>query len=127
MAFTQPMALPQVSACLGVLTQPVALSQPTALTLLFQPMASMRPVALPGAQLHQPVTLTQSAASSMPAVGCDPWGQPSAEIGVTGQHPHAPAMVGVPVGEGMQPVPMKIAEKIWAWEFVDMVDLLPEQ
>jgi len=33
----------------------------------------------------------------------------------------------VPVGEGMQPVPLKIAEKIWAWEFVDMVDLLPEQ
>ena len=34
---------------------------------------------------------------------------------------------GVPLGEGLQPVPLKVAERIWAWDFIDMADLLPEQ
>ena len=34
---------------------------------------------------------------------------------------------GVYVGEGCQPVPGKLAEKIWSWEYVEMAELLPEQ
>ena len=33
---------------------------------------------------------------------------------------------GVSIGEGLAPVPWKMAEKIWRWEFVEMGDLLPE-
>ncbi len=33
---------------------------------------------------------------------------------------------GVFVGEGRMPVPRKVEEKIWKWEFVDMNELLPE-
>ena len=33
---------------------------------------------------------------------------------------------GVYVGEALPPVPQKLAEKIRAWEFVDMAELLPE-
>ena len=33
---------------------------------------------------------------------------------------------GVSIGEGLAPVPRKMAEKIWRWEFVEMGDLLPE-
>ena len=33
---------------------------------------------------------------------------------------------GVYVGEALPPVPQKLAEKIWAWDFVDMAELLPE-
>ena len=42
------------------------------------------------------------AGFSMPAMVCDPsvWGQPSAKIGVIGQHPHAPAMGGGGGGGG---------------------------
>ena len=36
------------------------------------------------------------------------------------------AAVGIHVGEGLPPVPRKLAEKIWRWEFVDMAELLPE-
>ena len=48
-------------------------------------------------------------------------------VGTTTQRPQVPAATGVCIGEGVQPVPLKIADKIWAWEFVDMADLLPEQ
>ena len=34
---------------------------------------------------------------------------------------------GIFIGEGLQPVPSKLAERIWSWEFVEMADLLPEQ
>lgn len=34
---------------------------------------------------------------------------------------------GVRVGDGLPPVPAKLAERIWNWEFIDMVDLLPDQ
>eukprot|EP00731_Ephydatia_muelleri_P018367 Em0011g407a len=34
---------------------------------------------------------------------------------------------GVCVGDGLPPVPAKLAERIWNWEFIDMVDLLPDQ
>ena len=37
------------------------------------------------------------------------------------------ALNGIYVGEGWQPVPGKLAEKIWQWEFVEMAELLPEQ
>ena len=33
---------------------------------------------------------------------------------------------GVYVGEGVVPIPRKLAEKIWRWEFMDMGELLPE-
>ena len=33
---------------------------------------------------------------------------------------------GVSIGERLAPVPRKMAEKIWRWEFVEMGDLLPE-
>ena len=36
------------------------------------------------------------------------------------------AAVGIHVGEGLPPVPRKLADKIWRWEFVDMAELLPE-
>ena len=34
--------------------------------------------------------------------------------------------LGIFIAEGLQPVPAKLAERIWSWEFVDMADLLPE-
>ena len=33
---------------------------------------------------------------------------------------------GVYIGEGVVPIPRKLAEKIWRWEFMDMGELLPE-
>ena len=36
------------------------------------------------------------------------------------------AGAGVFIGDGVQPVPAKVAERIWTWEFIEMVDLLPE-
>ena len=33
---------------------------------------------------------------------------------------------GAYVGDGMPPVPAKLAAKIWRWEFVEMGELLPE-
>ena len=30
------------------------------------------------------------------------------------------------MGEGMAPVPKKMAEKIWKWEYVELGDILPE-
>ena len=33
---------------------------------------------------------------------------------------------GVYVGEGVAPVPKKVAEKIWRWDFVEMSELLQE-
>ena len=37
------------------------------------------------------------------------------------------AGAGVFIGDGVQPVPAKVAERIWTWEFIEMVDLLLEQ
>ena len=34
---------------------------------------------------------------------------------------------GIFIGEGIQPVPAKLADRIWSWEFIEMADLLPEQ
>ena len=31
------------------------------------------------------------------------------------------------IGDSTQPVPAKVVEWIWMWEFIEMVDLLPEQ
>ena len=39
--------------------------------------------------------------------------------------PSAPA-VGVYVGEGLPPVPAKLAERIGRWEFIEMSEMLPE-
>lgn len=33
---------------------------------------------------------------------------------------------GIQVGEGMAPVPKKLAEKIWKWEFVEMSEMVAE-
>ena len=33
---------------------------------------------------------------------------------------------GVYVGEGLPPIPMKLAQRIWQWEFIDMAKMLPE-
>ena len=33
---------------------------------------------------------------------------------------------GVYVGEGLPPVSMRLAQRVWRWEFVDMVEMLPE-
>ena len=33
---------------------------------------------------------------------------------------------GVYVGEGLPPVPTKLAQRIWRWEFIDMAEMLPE-
>ena len=45
-----------------------------------------------------------------------PWAGP-------GLKPHAG---GVYVGEGLLPVPTKLADRIRRWEFVEMGELLPE-
>jgi len=37
-----------------------------------------------------------------------------------------PALAGVYVGDGLPPVPQKLADKIHRWEFIDMGKLLPE-
>ena len=34
--------------------------------------------------------------------------------------------VAVYIGEGLLPVPNKLADHIWKWEFIDMSELLPE-
>ena len=31
---------------------------------------------------------------------------------------------GIYVGEGLCPIPMKLAQPIWRWEFIDMVEML---
>ena len=33
---------------------------------------------------------------------------------------------GVYVGEGLAPVPQKVAERIWRWEYIETGELLPE-
>ena len=33
---------------------------------------------------------------------------------------------GVYVGEGLPPIPMKLAQRIWQWEYIDMLEMLPE-
>ena len=33
---------------------------------------------------------------------------------------------GVFIGEGLTPIPSRLAERIWRWEFVEMSELLPE-
>ena len=43
-----------------------------------------------------------------------------------GQTKEASQSVGIYIGEGLLPVPAKLAEKIARWEFVDMAELLPE-
>ena len=43
-----------------------------------------------------------------------------------GQSGAPPGQEGIYVGEGLLPVPAKLAEKITRWEFVDMAELLPE-
>ena len=37
-----------------------------------------------------------------------------------------PALAGVYVGDGLPPVPQRLADKINRWEFIDMGKLLPE-
>ena len=37
------------------------------------------------------------------------------------------AGAGIFIGDGVQPVPATVAERFWTWEFIEMVDLLPEQ
>ena len=37
-----------------------------------------------------------------------------------------PNELGVSVGEGMAPVPRKLAERIWRWEFVEMSEMVAE-
>ena len=32
---------------------------------------------------------------------------------------------GVYVGEGLPPIPMKLAQRIWRWEYIDMAEMLP--
>ena len=43
-----------------------------------------------------------------------------------GQASESSLTVGIYVGEGLLPVPARLAEKITRWEFVDMAELLPE-
>ena len=43
-----------------------------------------------------------------------------------GQSKDASLSAGIYVGEGLLPVPAKLAEKITRWEFVEMAELLPE-
>ena len=33
---------------------------------------------------------------------------------------------GMYIGEGLPPVPIKVAQRIWRWDFIDMVEMLPE-
>ena len=33
---------------------------------------------------------------------------------------------GVYVGEGLPPIPMKLAQRIWRWEYIDKAEMLPE-
>ena len=33
---------------------------------------------------------------------------------------------GVYIGEGLPPVPIKLVQRIWRWDFVDMAEMLPE-
>ena len=37
-----------------------------------------------------------------------------------------PNELGVSVGKGMAPVPRKLAERIWRWEFVEMSEMVAE-
>ncbi len=39
---------------------------------------------------------------------------------------HVAVARGVYIGEGLAPVPRKLADRIWKWEFIDMGELLPE-
>ena len=33
---------------------------------------------------------------------------------------------GVYVGKCLPPIPIKLAQRIWQWEFIDMAEMLPE-
>ncbi len=45
---------------------------------------------------------------------------------VTQGHPMPTASNGIYIGEGLPPVPLKLAERIRRWNFIDMSELLPE-
>ena len=50
-----------------------------------------------------------------------------AEIGTTGEAGGAATQgAGVFMGEGLPPIPARLAERIQCWEFVEMFELLPE-
>ena len=68
-----------------------------------------------GAQPHQ---LTAFSGGTLDATLSQPISSSAALVPLGG---------GIFIGEGLQPVPSKLAERIWSWEFVEMADLLPEQ
>ena len=79
-----------------------------------------------------PVSLeTTSAASASAPPGSLACTQDSASLVCNllpglGQPAAPPGQDGIYVGEGLLPVPAKLAEKITRWDFVDMAELLPE-
>ena len=68
-----------------------------------------------GAQPHQ---LTAFRGGMLDATLSQPISSSAAPVPLGG---------GIFIGEGLQPVPSKLADGIWSWEFVEMADLLPEQ
>ena len=53
-------------------------------------------------------------------------GSGSEQVVGSNSTPPCTEQLGIYVGEGMTPVPKKLAEKTWWWEFVDMGELLPD-
>ena len=64
--------------------------------------------------------ITSTSPSPILATGTSSSGLPFAPTRL------APPMPGVYVGEGLPPVPSKLADKIKRWEYVEMSELLPE-
>ena len=64
---------------------------------------------------HEDIPPTAAAAAAI----CNllPWAGGSGDVS---------SSTGVYIGEGLPPVPQKLAERIRRWEFIDMAELLPE-
>ncbi len=73
-----------------------------------------------------PVVGSGAAASTTPTWGSLLGSIMASGVGGTSSSAAPGAAVGIHVGEGRPPVPRKLADKIWRWEFVDMAELLPE-
>ena len=75
---------------------------------------------LPTLRVHPPIVPPGGvdAAPSVASVMCN-----LLSVGGVGPTTRSP---GVYVGEGLLPVPVKLAERIQRWDFVDMAELLPE-
>ena len=96
-------------------------SMPPAASLADLPLAGAGPHTSQAVRLISASTTLATGTSPAPAVpqvtNLLPWIQPE---------PTADPHGGVYVGEGLPPVPVKLAERIRRWDYVDMAELLPE-